>query len=104
MFGFSWRPTCFGLKTSFLSLGFPWISLDFLGFSRPNRDFSMGYAGFSWEEFFGPPFPTAPRGAATGAAVEAIRKRGIVHAASLPGLLIFCKQLLSEPSGLAPQL
>ena len=23
------------------------ISLDFLGFSRPNRDFSMGYAGFS---------------------------------------------------------
>jgi hypothetical protein len=21
-----------------------WISLDFLGFSRPNRDFSMGYA------------------------------------------------------------
>jgi hypothetical protein len=28
-------------------LGFPWISLDFLGFSRPNRDFSMGYAGFS---------------------------------------------------------
>jgi hypothetical protein len=24
-----------------------WISLDFLGFSRQNRDFSMGYAGFS---------------------------------------------------------
>src|ERR1700683_2882228 len=24
-----------------------WISLDFLGFSRPNRDFSMGYADFS---------------------------------------------------------
>jgi hypothetical protein len=28
-----------------------WISLDFLGFSRPNRDFSMGYAGFSRESF-----------------------------------------------------
>src|SRR5579862_7730564 len=24
-----------------------WISLDLLGFSRPNRDLSMGYAGFS---------------------------------------------------------
>jgi hypothetical protein len=24
-----------------------WKSLDFLGFSRPNRDFSMGYTGFS---------------------------------------------------------
>jgi hypothetical protein len=23
-----------------------WISLDFLGFSRANRDFSMGYADF----------------------------------------------------------
>jgi hypothetical protein len=25
--------------------------LDFLGFSRPNRDLSMGYAGFSQQEF-----------------------------------------------------
>ena len=29
-----------------------WISLDFLGFSRPNRDFSMGYAAKSVEIFF----------------------------------------------------
>jgi hypothetical protein len=28
-----------------------WISLDFLGFSRPNRDFSMDYADFSPKEF-----------------------------------------------------
>jgi hypothetical protein len=28
-----------------------WISLDFLGFSRPNRDLSMGYADFS-RKFF----------------------------------------------------
>jgi hypothetical protein len=28
-----------------------WISLDFLGFSRPNRDFSMGYADFSLNDF-----------------------------------------------------
>jgi hypothetical protein len=25
-------------------LGVRWIVLDFLGFSRPNRDFSMGWA------------------------------------------------------------
>jgi hypothetical protein len=29
-----------------------WISLDFLGFSRPNLDFSMGYVGFLAEENF----------------------------------------------------
>jgi hypothetical protein len=28
-----------------------WISLDFLGFSRPNRDFSMGYTDFSAKNF-----------------------------------------------------
>jgi hypothetical protein len=28
-----------------------WIFLDFLGFSRPNRDLSMGYARFSMENF-----------------------------------------------------
>jgi hypothetical protein len=28
-----------------------WISLDFLGFPRPNRDFSMGYTRFSAKIF-----------------------------------------------------
>jgi len=28
-----------------------WISLDFLGFSRPNRDFSMGYTDFCAKDF-----------------------------------------------------
>src|SRR6185437_13796119 len=28
-----------------------WIRLDFLGFSRPNRDFSMGYADPCGKEF-----------------------------------------------------
>jgi hypothetical protein len=28
-----------------------WIVLDFLGFSRPNLDLSMGYKGFSAENF-----------------------------------------------------
>ena len=34
-------PSPFAAKTPILSY---WISLDFLGFSRPKRDFSMGYA------------------------------------------------------------
>ena len=38
---------CFGSKAPAKT---GWISLDFLGFSRPNRAFSMGYAGFSLEE------------------------------------------------------
>jgi hypothetical protein len=33
-----------------------WISLDFLGFSRPNLDFSMGYEDFSLNEFSRPLF------------------------------------------------
>jgi hypothetical protein len=39
-----------------MSLGFPWISLDF---SRPNRDFSMGYAAWSEENLFLALFPAA---------------------------------------------
>jgi hypothetical protein len=35
-------PRRFGAKTPAFE---PWICLDFLGFSRPKRDFSMGYAG-----------------------------------------------------------
>jgi hypothetical protein len=38
-----------------------WIPLDFLGFSRPNRDFSMGYAGFSLNDFSSPFFPASAR-------------------------------------------
>jgi hypothetical protein len=29
-----------------------WIPLDFLGFSRPKHDLSMGYAGFNGGNFF----------------------------------------------------
>jgi hypothetical protein len=43
-----------------------WISLDFLGFSRPNRDLSMGYAAYSGKNF-SPSFSLALRGAGTGA-------------------------------------
>jgi hypothetical protein len=38
----------FAAKTPFIGY---WISLDFLGFSRPKRDLSMGYARFSLENF-----------------------------------------------------
>ena len=48
-FGFSWAPTVL-LQTP------PncdcWISLDFLGFSRSNEPFQMGYAAFSLEKNF----------------------------------------------------
>jgi hypothetical protein len=36
-----------------------WKSLDFLGFSRPNRAFSMGYAEISLKENFSRPFAQA---------------------------------------------
>jgi hypothetical protein len=45
------EPRCFVAKTPDSG---GWISLDFLGFSRQNRDFSMGYADKA-EKFF----PTA---------------------------------------------
>ena len=54
-----------------------WISLDFLGFSRPNRDFSMGYGALSEETFFSALFP-ALRGAERECSVEAVRKRRLL--------------------------
>jgi hypothetical protein len=41
-------PACFSTKTPTYER---WISLDFLGFSRPKRDLSMGYTRFSLENF-----------------------------------------------------
>jgi len=38
-----------------------WISLDFLGFSRPNLDFSRGYAAFLAKENFSRPFAAGRR-------------------------------------------
>jgi hypothetical protein len=59
-----------------------WNLLDFLGFSRPNRDISMGYAGFSREKIFAPfcPWAGPERG---DAAVEIMRMRRIIHDGSL---------------------
>jgi hypothetical protein len=44
----------------------PWILLDFLGFSRSNLYFSMGYADFGGKNFSQPSSP-ALRDATTGA-------------------------------------
>jgi hypothetical protein len=59
-----------------------WKSLDFLGFSRQNQAFSMGYAGFSLKEISCGLLPAA---ASAGAGVSAfhMQKRGIAHEASL---------------------
>jgi hypothetical protein len=72
-----------------------WISLDFLGFSRANRDLSMGCAVFSAEVFScALSWREKPERAPT---VETIWKDGIVHGASLLQFLIVSNQLSSAP-------
>ena len=70
----------------------PWILLDFLGFSRQNLDLSMGYADFSGKIFLAL-FAATLSGSEREFAVEAMRKRRIVHGASLTRFPIFCNQL-----------
>jgi hypothetical protein len=75
-----------------------WILLDFLGFSRPNLDFSMGYKGFSAYDF-SMAFE-APGGESKALACGGGR---IVHEATLIQFLIFCKILPeSLSSGRSP--
>jgi hypothetical protein len=57
-----------------------WKSLDFLGFSRPNRDFSMGYAGFSLKEISRALLSPESSGG-TGASGLGTQKRRIAHGA-----------------------
>ena len=69
-----------------------WISLDFLGFSRPNRDLSMSYMDFSREKnsralFRGSSAGTGPR------APWAFRRRRIAHPSSLALFLVFRNRL-----------
>jgi hypothetical protein len=75
-----------------------WISFDFLGFSRANRDFSMGYTDFSSKEFSSPFIcgvgTARPAGVAFG-----MRKSGAVHARSLLLFPISCNQLSSTALG-----
>ena len=60
-----------------------------------------GLRGFFAEEFFAGLFPTL-RGAATGAYGRAMRKRRIIHGASLTWLPIFRKRLSSASFPLRP--
>jgi hypothetical protein len=65
-----------------------WICLDFLGFSRPNLDLSMGYVEKAWK-IFSRASPPNVSGAATGGYGFGRRKRRIAHKASLTYILIF---------------
>jgi hypothetical protein len=71
------------------------ISLDFLGFSRLNRDFSMGYADKS-EKVFSSRFCRRERAVETASPRFGMAKGRIVHGASLTLFLIFCKILPPE--------
>jgi hypothetical protein len=79
----------FAAKTSIQGC---WISLDFLGFSRQNRDLSMGYTRFSLNKFFLSLFPVS-RIAETGARGRGMRKRRIAHQANLNQVLLFRKKM-----------
>ena len=72
-----------------------WNSLDFLGFSRPNRMISMGCAEFSAEKFSWPSWGEKPGRAL---AVEAFREGGIGHGASLVQFPIISNHLSSDPN------
>jgi hypothetical protein len=69
-----------------------WISLDFLGFSRPNRDLSMGYEDTS-EKVFSCRSCRRERAVKTFSPRFGVRKGRIVHGASLTLFLISCKIL-----------
>jgi hypothetical protein len=56
-----------------------WKSLDFLGFSRPNLDLSMGYAGFSLKEISRALLPSAVAAPERAPAFLEFEKRRIVH-------------------------
>jgi hypothetical protein len=68
--------------------------LDFLGFSRPNLDLSMGYADFCGRNFLRPVSPCF-RGDGARVCGRGYRKGGLLHEASLIWLLFFCKKVLA---------
>jgi hypothetical protein len=70
-----------------------WKSLDFLGFSRRNLAFSMGYTGFSPKENFARPFRPRGRGAAPASSFLTVRKRRITHGTSVSYFLISATKL-----------
>jgi hypothetical protein len=87
------KTTCFGRC----------ISLDFLGFSRPDRDLSMGYAKKP-EKNFSSRFCRRERSVETAAHDLGMAKGRIAHGASLTRFLIVCKRLSPGPFGLGASL
>jgi hypothetical protein len=79
----------FATKAKLLSY---WIVLDFLGFSRPNRDFSIGCAGFVAEDFFRWLLPLWAA-AKNGARGPGVRKSGIGHLGELNLISGFPQQI-----------
>jgi hypothetical protein len=92
-FGFSWPLAVSLRKPPLMAVGFSWISLDSLvrieTFQRVTR--------LEAEKSFSSRFFHGVRSAPTGACALGIRKRRLVHGASLPQFLIFCNRLSSEP-------
>jgi len=78
-----------------------WISLDLLGFSRPNRDLSRGYGRFPRPDNFARPFPQG-RGVERAATVLGMRKGRTVHAASLAWFPILSTNCSFKPVLFAP--
>jgi hypothetical protein len=91
--GFSWCIAVLLRKPQVLGY---WISLDFLGFSRPDRDLSMGYAKKP-EKNFSSRFCRRERSVETAAHDLGMAKGRIAHAASLTKFLIFCTRLPPAP-------
>jgi hypothetical protein len=71
-----------------------WFFLDFLGFSRPNLDLSMGYTDFSAKNFSWP-FAPVVRGATPAERSRNMGKNTISHVRSLFQFLTFFN-LLSQ--------
>jgi hypothetical protein len=71
------------------------LSLDFLGFSRPNLDFSMGYADFSPNKISSA-LPPCVRSPERERSLWPMRKEGSVMEITLVRLPIFRKRLLEH--------
>jgi hypothetical protein len=82
----------FGSKTLVFAY---WISLDFLGFSRPNRVISMCCAGFSRNFFRALSWRRKP---ARALKVEAIGKGGIAHQAKLTSISDYPQSIVGSYS------
>jgi hypothetical protein len=69
-----------------------WILLDFLGFSHPNRDFSMGYYGLARTVFCGRFSPPGRRNRHDDRARICVSGEQAIHEASLALFPIFCNR------------